>query len=372
MGIPLLDMKEQYAGLREELLAAAQRVLDSGAFINGPEGKAFETEFASAMGAPHCVGVSNGTDAIEISLKACGVGPGDEVAVPAFTFIATASAVCSIGAKPVFVDVDEKTFAMDPAALERSLAPKVKAVVPVHLFGRPADMDAVMAVAKAGNLKVVEDCAQAHGALYKGRGVGAFGDAGAFSFYPTKNIGALGDAGAVVLRDAKLLETIRSLRDAGRAPGERYLHSAPGRNARLDDLQAAFLRVKLKRLGEWNAARERVAQVYRQGLSGLPLTLPPESGNGMRHVYHLFVVRAERRDELSAFLREAGIGSGVYYPVPLHLQPAFQDYGGREGAFPVSEKACREVLALPMYPELGEERARRVADAVRRFYSSVH
>ncbi|MBI5245383.1 MAG: DegT/DnrJ/EryC1/StrS family aminotransferase [Elusimicrobia bacterium] len=370
MKIPLLDLKEQYAGLREELLEAAKRVMDSGAFINGPEGRAFEAEFASAMGAPHCAGVSNGTDAIELSLKACGVGPGHEVAVPAFTFIATASAVCSIGARPLFVDIDEKTFAIDPAALKRNLTRKTKAVIPVHLFGWPADMDAILEAARPAGLKVVEDCAQAHGALYKGRGVGGFGDAGAFSFYPTKNMGALGDAGAIVTRDAELHQAVLSLRDAGRSPGERYIHAVPGRNARLDELQAAFLRVKLKRLAEWNVARERAASVYRKELAGLPLGLPPENSGGTRHVYHLFVVRSKRRDELAARLLKADIHTALYYPVPLHRQPAFRDYGLQEGAFPVSERACREVLALPMYPELGEERARRVAGEIRRFYSS--
>jgi dTDP-4-amino-4,6-dideoxygalactose transaminase len=368
--VPLLDLKEQYAQLRPELLAAAARVLDSGVSISGPEGKAFESEFASAMGAPYCAGVSNGTDAIELALKACGVGPGDEVAVPAFTFIATASAVCSIGAKPVFVDIQEKTFSMDSDALKRALTPKVKAVIPVHLFGWPADMEPLLEVAQKTGLKVVEDCAQAHGALYNGKLVGSFGHAGTFSFYPSKNIGAFGDAGAVITRDAKLHETVLSLRDAGRARGERYLHAVPGRNARLDELQAAFLRVKLKRLSAWNEARGRVASVYHEELKGLPLALPPQSQNGHRHVYHLFVIRTQRRDELAAYLLKSGIRTAVYYPVPLHLQPAFNDLGGAEDDFPASEKACREVLALPMYPELGEARARRVAVEIRRFYAS--
>lgn len=367
--VPLLDLKEQYAGLREELLEAARRVMDSGVVITGPENKAFEAEFAAAMGAKHCVGVSNGTDAIELALKACGVGPGDEVVVPAFTFIATASAVSSIGAKPVFADVDPKTFTLTPEALEKALTPKAKAVVPVHLFGWPADMDALLALARRKGLKVVEDCAQAHGALYKGKSIGPLGDAGTFSFYPSKNMGALGDAGAVVTDDEALAAKVRSIRDAGRAAGERYLHAFPGRNARLDELQAAFLRVKLKRLAAWNEAREQAARLYRKELAGLPVTLPPEPQAGMRHVYHLFVIRAERRDQLSEHLTKAGVGNAVYYPVPLHLQPAFKDAGFKEGSFPVSERACREVLALPMYPELGPERALRVAREVRRFYA---
>jgi len=366
--IPLLDLKEQYAALRPELLAAAQRVLDSGVSISGPEVKAFESEFASAMGAPYCAGVSNGTDAIELALKACGVGPGDEVAVPAFTFIATASAVCSVGAKPVFVDIQEKTFSMDSEALKRALTPKTKAVVPVHLFGWPADMEPLLEVAQKAGLKIVEDCAQAHGALYNGKPVGGFGHAGTFSFYPSKNMGAFGDAGAVVTGDSKLHETIVSLRDAGRARGERYLHAAAGRNARMDELQAAFLRVKLKRLSAWNEARGRIAAAYHAELKGLPLSLPPQSQDGHRHVYHLFVIRTQRRDELAAHLLKAGIRTAVYYPVPLHLQPAFRDLGCGPDDFPAAEKACREVLALPMYPELGETRAHSVAQEIRRFY----
>lgn len=368
--VPLMDFKEQYASLREELLAAATRVMDSGVVINGPEVKAFEAEFAAAMGAPHCVGCSNGTDAIELALKACGVGPGDEVAVPAFTFIATATAVSSIGAKPVFIDIEPRDFTIDPKALERALNPRMKAVVPVHLFGFPADMDAVLAVARKGNLRVVEDCAQAHGCLYKGRPVGTMGDIGTFSFYPSKNMGALGDAGAVVTRDAKLAETCTVLRDAGRAKGERYLHALPGRNARLDELQAAFLRIKLRRLAGWNEKRSKIAALYRRELKGTPVTPPTEDAAGTRHVYHLFVARAQKRDALLEHLTKAEVGCAVYYPVALHLQPAFKDLGKREGDFPVSEQACREAIALPMYPDLSEESALRVTSEIRKFYKA--
>ncbi|MFA6030810.1 MAG: DegT/DnrJ/EryC1/StrS family aminotransferase [Elusimicrobiota bacterium] len=368
--VPLMDFKQQYSDLREELLAAATRVMDSGMVINGPEVKAFETEFAAAMGAPHCVGCSNGTDAIELALKACGVGPGDEVAVPAFTFIATATAVSSIGAKPVFIDIEPRNFTIDPAALERALTPRMKAVVPVHLFGFPADMDAVLAVARKGGLRVVEDCAQAHGCLYKGKPVGTMGDIGTFSFYPSKNMGALGDAGAVVTRDAKLAETCTVLRDAGRAKGERYLHALPGRNARLDELQAAFLRIKLRRLAAWNEKRSKIAALYRRELKGLPVTPPTEDAAGTRHVYHLFVARAQKRDALLEALTKAEVGCAVYYPVALHMQPAFKDLGRREGDFPVSEQACREAIALPMYPDLSEESALRVTSEIRKFYKA--
>ncbi|MFA6091828.1 MAG: DegT/DnrJ/EryC1/StrS family aminotransferase [Elusimicrobiota bacterium] len=366
--VPLLDLKEQYAQIREELVGAATRVMDSGTVINGPEVKALETEFARFLDVPHCVGVSNGTDAIEIALKACGVKAGDEVAVPAFTFIATASAVSSIGARPLFVDIEPKNFTIDPKALERACTSKTKAVIPVHLFGRAADMDAVLAVAKKKGLRVVEDCAQAHGARYKGRCVGGFGDVGTFSFYPSKNIGALGDAGAVVMQDAGLCDACTILRDAGRAKGERYLHAQPGRNARLDELQAAFLRIKLRRLSAWNDARAAVAAIYRKELAATPVSMPAEDADGLRHVYHLFTMRAPKRDALMEQLKKAGISTAVYYPVPLHLQPAFKDLGYKEGAFPESEKACREALSLPMYPELGKERAMRVCAEIRRFY----
>ncbi|MEK7656986.1 MAG: DegT/DnrJ/EryC1/StrS family aminotransferase [Elusimicrobiota bacterium] len=276
--IPLLDIAREHAALRPRLLRALARVLDSGAFINGPEVAAFEAEFAKAHRARHCAGLSNGTDALELALKACGVGPGAEVVVPAFTFIATGSAVCAVGAKPVFADVEEDSLCLDPKALGRALSRLTKAVVPVHLYGHPADMDALLRVARKARLKVIEDCAQAHLARYHGRFVGTLGHAGTFSFYPTKNLGALGDAGALLTADEKLHAACVSLRDAGRAPGKRYLHDAPGRNARLDEMQAALLRVKLEGLAKANASRAEAAEAYREGLEGLPLRLPPATG----------------------------------------------------------------------------------------------
>ncbi|HVE15029.1 MAG TPA: DegT/DnrJ/EryC1/StrS family aminotransferase [Elusimicrobiota bacterium] len=366
--IPLIDLKTQYAGLREELAQAAQRVMDSGVFILGPEGRAFEAEFAAAQGVPHCAGVASGTQGLQLALEALGVGPGDEVAVPAFTFIATATAAAALGAKPVFVDVGPDTLTLDPADLERRLTPKVKAVVPVHLYGQPADMDPILAVAKRRKLRVVEDCAQSHLTRYRGKPVGALGDIGVFSFYPSKNLGALGDAGLLSTADAKLHDECVALRNVGRRPGQQYLHARLGHNGRLDELQAAFLRVKLKRLEAWTEGRRKIAAFYRKGLAGLPLGLPPAEAPGDRQVYHLFVVRTPRRDELAAHLTKAGVGNGVYYPTPLHLQPPFQHIGHKEGDFPASERACREVLALPMYPELSEERAGAVVSAVKSFF----
>ena len=338
--IPFLDLKRQYAALREELQEAARRVLDSGRFILGPEGEAFEKEFAQAQGAPFCLGVSSGTDALMLALQACGAGPGDEVIVPAFTFIATATVVDAVGATPVFADVDPDRLTLDAQSIEARLTKKTKAVMPVHLYGGPADLAPIMKIAEERKLRVVEDCAQAHLARYEDRGVGSIGDAGGFSFYPSKNLGACGDAGALTTRRRDLADTVAMLRDVGRKPGHpRYEHPCVGRNCRLDDLQAALLRVKLKRLADWTEARRRVASRYRAGLKGLDLRLPPPEQPGSRHVYHCFTVQTERRDALAKHLAEAGIGTAVYYPVPLHLQPAYAARAPK-GGLPASEKAC--------------------------------
>ena len=366
--IPLMDLKQQYLSLRGELVAAATRVMDSGVFILGPEGAAFEREFGAAHDAPHCAGVSSGTSALQLALEACGVGPGDEVAVPAFTFIATATVVSALGAKPVLVDVDPATPTMDPKDLAARLTPKTKAVVPVHLFGRPADMGPILAVAKERGLRVVEDCAQGHLARYGGRCVGSLGDCGAFSFYPSKNLGAMGDAGALTTADPKLQELFIMLRNVGRKPGGHYEHVRVGHNCRLDELQAAVLRVKLPYLAAWTEAKRKSAELYRRALAGLPLRLPPEDAPGMRQVYTLFVIQADRRDALSAHLTKAGIGNGVYYPAPLHRMPAYQHLGLGEGSLPRSEAASRAALALPMYAELTEESIGRIADSIRSFY----
>ncbi len=367
--IPVFDLTAQYATLRSELMEAAARVMDSGRFILGPEVHAFEKEFAAASGAKHCAGVSSGTDALELALDACCVGPGDEVALPSFSFIATATCVTARGARPVFVDVDPDTLTLSPEDLKRRITPRTKAVLPVHLFGRPADMDAIGAIARESGLRVIEDCAQAHLARYRGRAVGTLGDIGAFSFYPSKNLGALGDAGALTTDNEELHAQIGILRNTGRRPGGQYDHIRVGRNARLDELQAAFLRVKLKHLDAWTKAREGLAARYRTALTDTPLRLPPETAPNGRDACHLFVVQSDRRDALKLHLAEAGIGTAVYYPKPIHLQHAYAALADSCGELPESERASQEVLALPLYPELEPADVDKVAEEIRHFFN---
>lgn len=345
-------------------------VLDSGTFILGPEGRAFESEFGAALGLPRVLGVDSGTSALELALKACGVGPGDEVIVPTFTFIATATAVCALGATPVMADVDDAALTLGPAGIKSALTSKTKAVVPVHIYGQPADMDGVLRAAKAYGLKVVEDCAQAHMSRYKGKPAGALGDVAAFSFYPSKNLGAAGDAGAIATTDAALATACEELRNCGRQPGASYNHVRVGFNCRLDEIQAAILRVKLRRLARWTAQRRALAAFYNEALAGLPLRLPSLGRDGTQPSFHLYVVRSPRRDALAAHLKQRGIGSGVYYPIPVHRQPAFAGLAKAGRAFPVAERACAEVLALPLYPELSRAEAARVVKAVREFFDS--
>ena len=365
--IPLLSIKAQNAALAGEIKEAVDRVIDSGAFILGPESRAFETEFAAAVGAPFCLGVDSGTSALELSLEAVGVGPGDEVIVPSFTFIATATAVSALGAVPVFADVDDGTLTLDPRSVEKLITPKTKALIPVHVFGQPADMDPLLALAKSRGLFIVEDCAQSHLAVYKGRATGTLGDASAFSFYPTKNLGAAGDAGAVAVADPALRDRILELRNCGRTIGAAYHHARVGHNCRLDELQAAILRVKLRRLKGWTEARRRLARLYHSGMGDLPLRLPPLGGGGTDPVFHLFTVRLEKRDALAAHLKRQGIGCGVYYPIPIHLQPAYAGHPART-PLPISDRASREALSLPMFAELPEADVARVCDAVRGFF----
>jgi len=363
--IPWLDLKRQYAELREELHAAAKRVLDSGTYILGPEVAAFESEFAAAHEAQRCIGISSGTQALQVALKALNIGPGDEVAVPAFTFVATATEVEAIGARPLFIDVDPHTLTLDPADLKKRLTPKTKAVIPVHLYGGLADMDAILKLGEEHDLSVVEDCAQAHLARYKGRTVGTLGNFGAFSFYPSKNLGALGDAGALLVRDAKDESVARAIANCGREAGKQYSYDRIGHNFRLDALQAALLRVKLQRLPAWTARRREIAKAYRQGLSDTSLTLPPEDTAGSEHAYHQFVVRTPDRDRVLKTLHGEGIGAVIYYPAPLHLEKAFSHLGLQAGSLPESERAAREVLALPMFPELTDEEVGQVVQTVR-------
>jgi dTDP-4-amino-4,6-dideoxygalactose transaminase len=360
--VPFVDLKAHVAALRGEIDAALARVLDSGWFILGPEGEAFEAELARAFAAPHAVAVGNGTEAIELALWALGVGPGDEVLTSPLTAAFTALAILRTGARPVFADLDPATLNVAPEAVARALTPRTKALLPVHLYGHPADLDPLLELARSRGITLVEDACQAHGASYQGRPVGAISGLGALSFYPTKNLGALGDGGAVLVSDDALAQRLRRLRNGGQS--DRYRHEVPGINSRLDEMQAALLRVGLAHLPAWTERRRTLAALYLRELEGSAVTLPREQPYA-RAVYHLFVIRHPRRDALSAALKERGIGTLIHYPIPLHLQPAFATLGGRPGDFPVAEKAAGEILSLPLYPEMTDDQARSVAQAVR-------
>ncbi len=367
MSVPLVDLHAQYAPLREEILAAIARVADRQRFILGEEVAAFEREVAAYLGVRHAIGVSSGTDALLVSLMALGIGAGDEVVTTTFSFFATAGAIVRVGATPRFVDIDPATFNLDPAAVERALTPRTRAILPVHLFGLCADMDPMLDVAARRGLPVIEDACQAIGARYRGRLAGTMGALGCFSFFPSKNLNAFGDAGLVVTNDDELAVRVRRLRVHGMEP--KYYHHDVGGNFRLDEIQAAVLRVKLPHLERWTEGRRanaaRYAQLFAEaGVRGLRLPVePPEC----RHVYHQYVVRARRRDALRAHLADVGIATEVYYPVPLHLQDCFAELGYGPGDGPHAEAAAREVLALPMYPELTEAQQRFVVSAVRAF-----
>ncbi|MET0624602.1 MAG: DegT/DnrJ/EryC1/StrS family aminotransferase [Pyrinomonadaceae bacterium] len=365
MNVPFLDLKAPHEELREELEAASRRVMESGWFIMGPECEAFEAEFAAYCGARHCVGVGNGLEALHLILRALGVGEGDEVIVPSNTYIATWLAVSCAGATPVPVEPDERTHNLDPARVEEAVTPRTKVVMPVHLYGQAADMDAINEVAARRNLRVVEDAAQAHGARYKGRRAGALADAAGFSLYPGKNLGALGDAGAVVTDDAQLADRVRLLRNYGSRV--KYEHEARGFNSRLDELQAALLRAKLPRLDEWNARRRRVAESYLRRLEGVAGLALPEVPEWAEPAWHLFVVRTAERARLQRHLAGAGVGTLIHYPKPPHLQAAYADAGHRAGDFPLAERLSEEVLSLPMGPHLSDEAVEYVVSTLASF-----
>lgn len=360
-----MELKSQFSAIEGEIRAALDAVFESGWYILGPQLKAFEQEFAAYTGAAHCVGVGSGTEALHLSLLAVGVALGDEVILPANTCVPTVSAVSFAGAKPVLSDIDAETMNLDPARLAAAITPRTKAILPVHLYGHPCDMDAILAAAAEHGVPVVEDCAQAHGAEYKGRKCGCFGQAGAFSFYPTKNLGAYGDAGAVVTGDAEAAERLRRLRNYGEE--RRYWHTSKGFNSRLDEMQAAVLRVKLRHLDAWNEQRRKLAAAYAEGLCDTPLILPREAAWAKSN-YHLYPVRTPARDRLAAHLQQREIGTFIHYPIPVHLQPGYADLGGKQGDFPNAEKACDEVLSLPLYPELSEAQQAAVIDGVRSFF----
>lgn len=361
--IQLVDLKAQYDTISDEITEAIQSVIETSAFVGGNAVREFEKEFAAYCEVKACVGVGNGTDAIYLVLRALGIGAGDEVITVAHTFIATSEAISMTGARPVFVDIKEDTMLMDPALLEAAITPRTKAIVPVHLYGQPCEMDSIMEIAERHGLKVIEDAAQAHGARWRGRRVGSIGDAATFSFYPGKNLGAFGDAGAVVSNDEDLIERVRMFANHGRL--EKYTHKMEGVNSRLDGLQAAILRVKLRHLDEWNESRRRHADFYLDTLTNgeiRPQTTHPDA----TPVWHLFVVRVSERDAFQQNLRSEGIATGIHYPVPLHLQPAYEHANISRGTLPVTERVSAEVVSLPMYPELTADQLSNIVNAVTR------
>ena len=374
--VPLLDLKAQYATIRDEIQEAINRVTESQYFILGPEAQALEEEVAAYSQCGHGIGVSSGTDALLVALMALNIGPGDEVITTPYTFFATAGCIARLGATPVFVDIDPVAYNIDPDQIEAVITPRTRAIMPVHLYGQMAEMDAIMEIAARHDLYVIEDAAQAIGAEYKGRRAGSIGHLGCFSFFPSKNLGGYGDGGMVVTNDAELAQRVNILRKHGAQP--KYYHQLVGGNFRLDAIQAAVLRVKLEYLDEWTAGRQRNADRYRQyfGESGLldgpsaPISLPTELPD-RRHIYNQFVIRCARRDELMAYLKENGVGCEVYYPLSLHMQACFADLGYGAGDFPVSELAAQETLALPIYPELTAEQQQTVVEAIANFYNEL-
>ncbi len=366
MKIPYLDLQAQYQSIKPEIDAAIARVLDSSAYVLGPAVNEFELAFAAYCTADHCAGVNSGTSALHLALLAMDVGPGDEVITAANTFVATIAAIAHTGAKPVLVDVDPESRNIDPKLLSMALSQKTKAIVPVHLYGRMADMDPIMQVAKKYDISVLEDAAQAHGAEYKGRRAGSIGRMAAFSFYPGKNLGAYGEAGAICTSDSSLDKAVRMLRDHGSE--RKYYHDRLGFNARMEGIQGAVLGVKLKHLDQWNEARRSIARQYHELLAGLPLTLP-DMNDDYGQVFHLYVIETDRRDDLQKYLAGRDIPSLIHYPVPTHLQAGFDFLGYRRGDFPITERLCSEVLSLPIFPEMTPEQVAYVAAAIKDFFN---
>lgn len=367
MKVPFLDLRAQYESIKGEVAVAIQQVLEKTAFAGGPFVAQFEQEFSAYCKTRFAIGVGSGTDALWLALLGLGVGPGDEVITVPDTFIATAEAISYCGAKPVFVDVEENTFNMDPSLLEAAITPKTKAIIPVHLFGQMADMDPIMEIARKNNLFVVEDASQAHGAEYKGRIAGSIGHVGCFSFYPGKNLGAYGEAGAVVTNNEELNKTVRMLRDHGQA--KKYYHGLVGWNARMDGFQGAILSVKLRHLPAWTEARRRNAKLYEEALGKINGVRTPAETPKNKHVYHIYAIRVEGRDALISALSEKDVHCGIHYPIPLHLQDAYRFLGLGEGSFPVAEKVAREFVSLPMFPELSSEQIQTVAGEIRQVLS---
>lgn len=368
MKVPFLDLKAQYASIRDEISSGLQQVLDNTAFAGGPFVAQFEKEFASFCQTDFAIGLGSGTAALWAAIQGLAIGEGDEVITTPNTFIATAEAISFSGAKPVFVDIDEQTYNMNPLLLEDAITPKTKAVIPVHLYGQTADMDPIMEIAKAHGLYVIEDACQAHGAEYKSRRAGSIGDAGCFSFYPGKNLGAYGEAGVVVTNNTRLNEKIRMFRDHGQM--KKYYHSMIGWNARMDGFQGAVLSVKLKYLDEWNEARRKNAQLYNNLLANIDAIITPTEAGYAKHVYHLYVIRTQNRDKLLTALAQKDIFCGIHYPVPLHLQDAYSSLGYKKGSFPITEKCADQLLSLPMFPELTSEQIAYVVEKIKGIINS--
>ena len=367
-----LDLRAQFATIREEVLAAVNRVLESQHFILGPEVKQFEDEIAAKLGARFAIGCSSGTDALILALLAAGIGSGDEVITTPFSFVATAGSIDYVGAKPVFVDIDPVTFNIVPAKIAAAVTPRTRAIMPVHLFGLPADLDPILEIARTRRILVIEDAAQAIGARYNRRFAGAIGDFGCFSFFPSKNLGGIGDGGLITTNNPEMAERLLMIRVHGSK--KKYLHDIQGTNSRLDAIQAAVLRVKLRHLDQWEAGRRNRADRYRQLFDQRDLSsrvaYPPAPSANFHHVYNQFTIRTKSRDSLKDSLRLAGIPSEIYYPLCLHLQGAFKDLGYAAGDFPVSESASEQVLSLPVYPELSDEQQDRVVDAIADFFAN--
>jgi dTDP-4-amino-4,6-dideoxygalactose transaminase len=362
--IPLVDLKKQYQSIKGEIDSAISDVLQSCQFILGEQVEAFEADFASYCQSQFALGSNSGTSALHLAMLAADVGPGDEVITVSYTFVASAAAVCYVGAKPVLVDIDPETCTIDVNRIEAAITPRTKAIMPVHLYGRCADMDPIIEIARKNNLIVIEDAAQAHGAEYKGRRAGSMGEIACFSFYPGKNLGAYGEGGAVVTNNTQYVDLIRQLRDQGQS--EKYFHTMVGYNYRMEAVQGAVLRVKLKHLDDWNTARRKHAEAYARELADTGLRLLAEQP-GYKSVYHIFPLFTEQRDDLREHLLHAGISTGLHYPIPVHLQPGYRHLGYKEGDLPETERACREVLSLPIFAELSDEAVLRIADSVRQF-----
>lgn len=366
MNIQFVDLRKQYEPYKDEILSGIERVLDGMHLFLGENVQKLESEFAQYCGAAHGIGVSDGTAALNIILRSMDIGPGDEVITVSHSFIATAEAIMLTGAKPVFVDIDPSTYLMDVAKVEEKITPRTKAILPVHLYGQCVDMDPLLEIASRHGLRVIEDACQAHGAEYKGRKAGSIGDAAGFSFYYSKNLGAYGEGGFITTNDSKLAEVIRKIRDHG--SGVRYHHDLVGLNGRLDEIQAVILRTKLPHLSSWNEKRRENANLYAELLKGTPVITPIIS-SGNIPVFHLYVIKAPRRDELQTYLKEHGVFTGIHYPIPIHLQKAMNGLGGQVGDYPVTEQTTQDILSLPMYAELTSEEIKYIADTIKSFYA---